>query len=330
LDQDHLQEVIREILKSSIVTIEAMESRFELEIIDAAKFLQRKNPRNIILLGSGKSGYVASRIAATLRSLGFNAFFLHSGELLHGDVGAISSSSLLMIFSNSGKTYELVQTAQAAKLRDIPIISFTGYPDSLIGNLSDTVINLSGSVRNDFLGYVPTATLTAASLAGDCFIGVLSHLYSRGLTEFLANHPDGSLGLFLNTGVSQLMKPISQVALFQPKNTLQEVARELTKFPNGIGIAVTESFEILGIITDGDIRRLISEALELNPSKILVGDFLNDKPATIQAECSVAEALNLMTTNKPKRISTLPVVNNGILVGVITMSDIEQRREMNA
>jgi arabinose-5-phosphate isomerase len=330
LDQDNLQEVIREILKSSIKTIEALESKFELEIIDAAKFLQFKNPQNLILLGSGKSGYIASRLAATLRSLGFNAFFLHSGELLHGDVGAISTSSLLMIFSNSGKTHELVQTAQAAKLRDIPIISFTGHPGSLIGNLSDKVIDLRGSVKNDFLGYVPTATLTAASLAGDCFVGVLSHLYSRGLTEFLSNHPDGSLGLFLNTGVSQLMKPITQVALFQPKNTLQEVARELTKFPNGIGIAVTESFEILGIVTDGDIRRLVSETLELNPSKILIGDYINDKPAIIQSECTVAEALNLMITNKPKRISTLPVVNKGVLVGVITMNDIEQRRDINA
>ena len=330
VDQDNLEGIIHTILKSSVESIKSFEKKFANEVLEAAAFIRNQNPANLILLGSGKSGYIASRLAATLRSLGFNAFFLQSGELLHGDLGAVNSSSLLILFSNSGETVELVKTAEIAMSKGIPIVSFVGQPNSSICGLSDKVIDLSGTVKNDFLSYIPSATLTAASVAGDCLMGVLSQLYSRGITEFLDYHPEGSLGKFLNIRVSQLMKPVNQVALFQRSNTLQEVAILLTKFPNGIGVAVTEKFQVIGIVTDGDIRKLISQNLQISPTDLIMDDFINSKPTLIESESSIAEALNIMTTNLPKRISALPVVDNDILVGVITMGDIEQRREKNA
>ncbi len=330
MSKDNLEEIIQAILNSSKESIESLEKKFVNEVLEAAEFIQNQNPVSIILLGSGKSGYIASRLAATLRSLGFNAFFLHSGELLHGDLGAVNSSSLLIIFSNSGKTVELVKTAEIAKGNGVPIVSFIGQPNSLIGGFSDRVIDLSGSVKNDYLRFIPTATLITASVAGDCLMAVLSQLYSRGITEFLDYHPEGSLGQFLNTSVSQLMKPVNQVAMFQPWNTLQEVAIKLTEFPNGIGVAVTEKLQVIGIVTDGDIRRLISENLQTSPRELVMEHFINGKPTLIEAESTIAHALNIMTSNLPKRISALPVIQNDILVGVITMADIEQRREKNA
>ena len=126
------------------------------------------------------------------------------------------------------------------------------------------------------------------------------------------------------------MKPVNRVALFQPSNTLQEVAIKLTEFPNGIGVAVTEKLQVIGIVTDGDIRRLISENLQTSPRELVMDHFINGKPTLIEAESTIAHALNIMTSNLPKRISALPVIQNDILVGVITMADIEQRREKNA
>lgn len=330
VDQDEPEEIISTILKNSLGGLKSLEARFEKEVLEAAEFIHHRNPMNFILLGSGKSGYIASRVAATLRSLGFNAFFLHSGELLHGDLGALKGSTLLIIFSNSGQTMELVKTAELARSRKIPIVSLIGHPNSLIGSLSNRVIDLSASRKYDFLSYVPTATLTVASVAGDCLIGALSQMHFRGITEFLENHPEGSLGKFLNAKVSSFMKPVHQVALLQPQNSLQEVARELTKFPNGIGVAITEGFRLIGIITDGDIRRLISENSSDNPKEIVIDAFINRKPTVIQPDSSVAQALKAMTTNHPKRISALPVVDKDIFIGVITMNDIEQRRDEHA
>jgi arabinose-5-phosphate isomerase len=278
-------------------------------------------------LGSGKSGYVAARFAASLRSIGLNAHFLHSGELLHGDLGAFLDNSVVVIFSNSGNTYELVRSSEISRERRIPVIAFLGNPNSALARGSDFVVDLSSSTNLEYSNFLPTVSITSATVAANCLLSGIAYIFNKNATDFAKNHPDGSLGGFLALPIAEVMTPKNQVAQFDIHSTVNYIAQEMTKYPKGVALMIDEKNLLLGLLTDGDMRRVLSSYVS---NEISIEEFITYTPTVIDIGESLAAALSTMTSNKPKRISVLPVTKNGEVVGVITMNDIEQRRNINA
>jgi arabinose-5-phosphate isomerase len=323
---ENLSLEIESALESEIFGVRNLKTKIEKDIFAVTKFIYDLNPNTYLILGSGKSGYVAARFAASLRSIGISAHFLQSGELLHGDVGAFLGSTVVIIFSNSGNTYELVRSSEIARERQIPVISLLGNPNSDVGRGSDYVVDLSSSTNLEYSNFLPTVSITSATVAANCLLSGIAYIFSKGATDFARNHPDGSLGGFLALPIAEVMTPIHQVAQFDMKSSVNYIAQEMTKFPKGVAIMMDKKNSLLGLLTDGDMRRILSSYVS---NEISVEKFITYTPAVIDITETLATALSTMTSNKPKRISVLPVTKDGVVVGVITMNDIEQRRNTN-
>jgi arabinose-5-phosphate isomerase len=313
-------------LKSEIIGVQNLKTKIEKDIFAVTKFIYDLNPQTYLILGSGKSGYVAARFAASLRSIGLSAHFLQSGELLHGDVGAFLDNSLVIMFSNSGNTYELVRSSEIARERRIPVIAFLGNLNSDIGRGSDYVVDLSSSTNLEYSNFLPTVSITSATVAANCLLSGIAYIFNKSATDFARNHPDGSLGGFLSLPIAEVMTPIQQVAQFEMNSTVNYIAQEMTKFPKGVAIMMDQKNLLLGLLTDGDMRRILSSYVD---NEISIEKFITYTPTVIDIGETLANALSTMTSNKPKRISVLPVTRDGEVVGVITMNDIEQRRNIN-
>jgi len=313
-------------LNSEIIGVQNLKTKIEKDIFAVTKFIYDLNPQTYLILGSGKSGYVAARFAASLRSIGLSAHFLQSGELLHGDVGAFLDNSVVIIFSNSGNTYELVKSSEIARERRIPVIAFLGNLNSDIGRGSDYVVDLSSSTNLEYSNFLPTVSITSATVAANCLLSGIAYIFNKSATDFARNHPDGSLGGFLSLPIAEVMTPIQQVAQFEMNSTVNYIAQEMTKFPKGVAIMTDQKNLLLGLLTDGDMRRILSSYVD---NEISIEKFITYTPTVIDIGETLANALSTMTSNKPKRISVLPVTKDGEVVGVITMNDIEQRRNIN-
>jgi len=313
-------------LKSEIIGVQNLKTKIEKDIFTVTKFIYDLNPQTYLILGSGKSGYVAARFAASLRSIGLSAHFLQSGELLHGDVGAFLDNSVVIIFSNSGNTYELARSSEIARERRIPVIAFLGNQNSDIGRGSDYVVDLSSSTNLEYSNFLPTVSITSATVAANCLLSGIAYIFNKSAADFARNHPDGSLGGFLSLPIAEVMTPIQQVAQFEMNSTVNYIAQEMTKFPKGVAIMTDQKNLLLGLLTDGDMRRILSSYVD---NEISIEKFITYTPTVIDIGETLANALSTMTSNKPKRISVLPVTKDGEVVGVITMNDIEQRRNIN-
>ncbi len=317
-------------LSAEILSVQALKANIEKDILNATNIIHNLNPQTIIILGSGKSGYVAARFAASMRSIGFNAHFLHSGELLHGDVGALNKTSVVIFFSNSGNTAELVKAMEIACNKEIPTIAFLGNENSALGDAADCVINLSCSTKMEYSNFLPTASITAATAAANCLLVALAFEFKKNANDFAQNHPDGSLGGFLSLPIKEVMTPLSQVALFDVESSISFIAKEMTKFPKGVALMVDSEMSLLGLLTDGDMRRILSKYTGIELSKITVENLMTSNPTVIDLSESIATALSTMTSNQPKRVSVLPVTNESAVVGIVTLNDIEARRFKNA
>jgi arabinose-5-phosphate isomerase len=326
LPKNNLQLEIETALESEIIGVQNLKTKIENDVFAVTKFFFELNPQTYLILGSGKSGYVAARFAASLRSIGLNAHFLQSGELLHGDVGAFLDNSAVIMFSNSGNTYELVRSSEIARERRVPVIAFLGNPNSNIGRCADYVIDLSSSTNLEYSNFLPTVSITSATAAANCLLIGIAYNLNKSATDFARNHPEGSLGGFLGIPIVEVMTPIHQVAQFEKHSTVNYVAQEMTKFPKGVAIMKDEKNLLLGLLTDGDMRRILAIQVD---NEISIEKFITYTPTVIDIGETLATALSTMTSNKPKRISVLPVTEDGEIVGVITMNDIEQRRNIN-
>ena len=321
---------IESALNAEILGINNLKTRIEKDIFAITQFIHDLDPQTYILLGSGKSGYVAARFAASLRSIGFSAHFLQSGELLHGDLGAFLPDSIIIMFSNSGNTNELVKSLEIAKEKQISVIAFLGNPNSDIGRGADYVIDLSHSSNLEYSNFLPTVTITSATAAANCLLSGIAYIFNKGASDFAKNHPDGSLGGFLGLPISEVMTPINQVALFDSRSTVSYVAQEMTKFPKGVALMMDARNNLLGLLTDGDMRRILSNYTVKEILENSIEGFITSNPSVIDFGATLATALSTMAANKPKRVSVLPVIKDGKVIGIITMNDIEQRRYTSA
>ena len=272
----------------------------------------------VVVTGMGKSGHIAGKIAATLASTGTPAFFVHPGEASHGDLGMITASDVVLALSNSGETAEIVTILPLIKRLNVPLIAMTGNPESTLSQAATANINVRVEKEACPLGLAPTASTTAALAMGDALAVAL--LETRGFTEedFARSHPGGALGRRLLLLIDDLMHTGDAIPQVDPATPISDALMEMTRKGLGMTAVVDDQGKLVGIFTDGDLRRIIDHKVDLHQA--LVKDVMTADCKAIQPGMLAAEALQIMDSTK---INALPVVNaKNELVGALNMHDL--------
>ncbi len=294
--------------------IEKLDSNFEkaVEIIYESK-------GRVVVTGMGKSGLVGKKIAATLASTGTPAFFLHPAEAIHGDLGMVTSDDVIIAISNSGETDELIGLVPFLKRFNVNLISMTGNHDSTLSKASDVDLDISVKEEACPFGVVPTASTTATMAMGDAI--AIALLTKRGYKEedFAFFHPGGSLGKKLFIKVKDLMHEGEALPAVPPDISVIKAVMEISSKRLGVTIVVAEDEKILGIITDGDVRRGI-EKWDKAFFDMKAGEVMTKNPMTISEDDLAAKALSIM---EEKSITSLVVPDGeGRAKGIIHLHDI--------
>jgi arabinose-5-phosphate isomerase len=260
-NQDFLA-MAREALAIEAQAVSALAERLNGQFSDAAQAILDCKGR-VILIGVGKSGLIAKKIAATFASTGTPSFFVHATEASHGDLGMITHEDVVIALSNSGSTEELVAVLPAIARRGAKIVAMTGKLDSALARQADLVLDCGVEKEACPLNLAPTASTTAALALGDALAVVV--LKARGFSEedFALSHPGGSLGRKLLTHVSDVMRKGDRIPMVPPSASISNAILEITKKGLGMTAVVTPDQKLLGIFTDGDLRRLIEQGLDL-------------------------------------------------------------------
>ncbi|MDR0595436.1 MAG: KpsF/GutQ family sugar-phosphate isomerase [Puniceicoccales bacterium] len=276
----------------------------------------------IMVCGIGKSGHIARKIAATFTSIGQPAVFLHPAEAVHGDLGVYSPKDLTILISKSGATDELLRLIPTLRAFNSKIIAIVGNPHSPIADSADVVIDISFAKEADPLGIVPTTSAIVSLAIGDALAAEI--MYDRGVSkgDFARYHPAGQLGRNLLLRVGDVMAKVSHCARVSPGSTLREIVVEMTKFPLGAALVIGEEENLLGIITDGDIRRSLQLAIDIDT--LNAENVMAKTPQTIFSDASLGDALEMME-NRKSQISVLPVLDRadgkGQVVGLLRLHD---------
>lgn len=272
----------------------------------------------VVVMGMGKAGHVGRKIAATLASTGTPAMFVHPAEASHGDLGMIKSIDLVLAISNSGESDEINAILPTIIRLGVPIVALTGGMQSSLARHAHYVLNSAVPREACPLNLAPTASTTAQMAMGDALAVAL--LDARGFKEndFAISHPGGALGRRLLTHVSDVMRPIEQTPQVLPSATLAQLMKEMSDKGLGASAVVDEDQHILGIFTDGDLRRLIESGKEL--LSLTAAQIMHASPRSIQANSLAVEAAQLM---EEYRINSLLVVNDAQqLVGSLNTHDL--------
>jgi arabinose-5-phosphate isomerase len=272
----------------------------------------------VVVMGMGKSGHVGRKIAATLASTGTPAMFVHPAEAHHGDLGMVTPGDVVLALSNSGESEELTGLLPVLKRQGVPLVAITGRAESSLARHADVVLDSAVSVEACPLNLAPTASTTAQLALGDALAVVL--LESRGFKpeDFARSHPGGSLGRRLLTHVRDVMRSGDAVPAVAPDTAFSDLMREMSAKGLGAAAIVDAQRRVLGIFTDGDLRRKIEAGLDLRQTT--AQQVMTPAPATIGDELLAAEAVALM---EARRITTVLVVDaQGQLVGALNTNDL--------
>lgn len=272
----------------------------------------------IIVIGMGKSGHIGCKIAATLASTGSPAFFIHAAEALHGDLGMITPGDVVLALSNSGKTAELLAIVPVLRQMKIPLISLTGNAASALAEQADQHILVAVDAEACPLGLAPTSSSTAALVMGDAIAVTL--LTARGFTReaFAMSHPAGNLGKRLLLKVSDLMHAGAATPKVSAATLLSEALIEMTSKRLGMTTVVDDNGHLLGVFTDGDLRRVIQKGLDLRQAKI--AEVMVKAPKHLHGDDLASHAFDLMEAHK---ITSLPVLDqSGVVIGALHLHDL--------
>ena len=306
------------VLRTEAEAVSALQERLGDDFSRACDLILNCKGR-IVVTGMGKSGHIGNKIAATLASTGTPAFFMHSGEASHGDLGMITPQDLVIALSNSGETSEITLLLPLLKRLGIPLLALTGKPGSTLARSADIHLDVSVSKEACPLGLAPTSSTTATLAMGDAL--AVAVLQARGFTEhdFALSHPGGNLGRRLLLRVSDIMHTGDEIPLVNSDVTLKETLLEMTAKGLGMaGVVDAESGRLAGIYTDGDLRRTFDRMPNIETA--LVRDFMTSNCVTIEAERIASEALKLM---HDKKINALMVVDdNQVVQGALNMHDL--------
>jgi arabinose-5-phosphate isomerase len=297
--------------------VDQLKSRLDDSFIAACQLCLDTDGR-VVVTGMGKSGHIGGKIAATLASTGTPSFFMHPAEASHGDLGMITASDTLLAVSYSGETQEIVTILPLVKRMGAKLISMTGKPGSTLANAADVHLDVSVSKEACPLDLAPTASTTATLAMGDALAVAL--LESRGFTEedFALSHPSGSLGKRLLLRVGDVMHTGVKVPAVGGKVSLRDGLVEMSDKGLGMTAVVDDDNRVLGIFTDGDLRRALDAGTnvhETNMSAVMHADYVAVRPDTM-----AAEAVHILEENK---ITALLIEDeNGVLVGALNIQDL--------
>jgi len=269
----------------------------------------------VVVTGMGKSGHIAGKIAATLASTGTPAFFVHPGEASHGDMGMITASDCVIALSNSGSTHEILTLLPLIKRLGVPLISMTGSDSSELAQTADVHLLTSVETEACPLNLAPTSSTTAALVMGDAL--AIAVLEARGFTaeEFAFSHPGGALGKRLLLRVADVMVSGSDIPTIAPTAMLADAIVEMTQKGLGMTTIATDGQRLLGIFTDGDLRRAVENGIDLRATPLTAA--MTADTRTIHQELLAAEAMALMERHQ---ISALVVVDDqDTILGIVTL-----------
>jgi len=275
-------------------------------------------PTRVVITGIGKSGIIGQKIAATLNSTGTPAFFLHPVEAMHGDLGMVAATDIVIAISYSGRTAELNILLMSLKKRGISVIAMTGGLDSPLAGASDIVLDIGVPKEACPLGLAPTASTTATLAMGDALSVVLLNRKKFQASDFRYNHPGGSLGERLKVKVREVMVSGSRVPMILENQSAVSGVRILNEKNLGAVLIVNDGNKIVGILTDGDVRRYIAEQRSFSGRS--VGEVMTAEPVCIDGEMLAADALSIMQRHE---ITILPIIDNQRkLVGMLHLHDL--------
>ena len=302
--------------------LQSLQARIGPAFADACRELMACRGR-VVCTGMGKSGHIATKIAATLSSTGTPAFFLHPGEASHGDLGMVKDSDVVLLLSNSGESEEILTIVPALKRQGNRIIAMTGRPDSRLATLADVHLDVSVPEEACPLGLAPTSSTTASLVMGDALAVAL--LESRGFTadDFARSHPAGSLGRRLLLHISDVMHGGDEVPRVGENASASEALVEMSRKRLGMTAVVDAAGRLLGVFTDGDLRRALDDA-QLDLRSMPVKSLMAHTPKTIGPNQLAVEAAHLMEAHK---INALVVVDDERrVVGALNIHDLLRAR----
>ena len=276
----------------------------------------------IVISGMGKSGLIAQKIAATLCSIGNEAVFLHPAEAVHGDLGIYAPGDPTILISKSGATDEIVRLIPILKEFNSPLIGILGNMNSILSNEMDLVLDASVSKEVDPLAIVPTSSTTLTLAIGDALAAVLMVNKNFKREDFAKLHPAGDLGRRLKLKVKDVMQPIDKVAVVDSNDDLRNTVIKMTEKPQGAALVLNDEKILMGIITEGDLRRSLANEIDIDNCK--ANELMSANPIAIKIDSSLSEVISLME-NRESQISVLPVVDqSNICLGLIRIHDIYQ------
>ncbi len=315
---DQITQVLQQEANAISQTLNQLQPTEVEQAINLLKTCQGK----VLLLGIGKSGLIARKIAATLTSTGTPALYLHPSDALHGDIGIATTSDVAIALSNSGETDELLGMLPYLKNRQIPIIAIVGNLKSTLARNATAILNATVEQEACPFNLAPTASTTVALAIGDAIAMTLMQV--KGLTpnDFAFNHPAGRLGKRLTLTVGDLMHQGDNNPTIPLECPYIEVLEVISQKGLGAVSVVNNKGKLLGIITDGDVRRTLKTITPQNWQNLTSTKMMTANPVTITPEILAYEALQLME-NRPSQIGVLPVVDsNYIAIGMLRLHDI--------
>ena len=308
----------KEVLKIEARGIDALGARLDDSFLRAVELLYECRGK-VVITGMGKSGIISRKIAATLASTGTPSFFLHAGEGIHGDLGMVMRGDVIVAVSNSGETEEILKLLPHIKFNGLKLIVMTGKLDSTLAKAGDVVLNVGVSEEACPLGLAPTASTTAALAMGDALAVVLLEKKEFREQDFALRHPGGILGRRLILKVKDLMKMGDEIPLVREETPMKEALFEITSKRLGVTGVVDGEGRLVGVITDGDLRRGLEKKGDIFGLK--AAELMTRGPKAIAAEMLAAEAVAVM--------EQFPITSLFILdqqskkpIGVIHLHDI--------
>jgi arabinose-5-phosphate isomerase len=320
-DKNHFAEV-QGFLRLESEAIAQTAGRLQRDEIERVVQLLAACKGKIVILGVGKSGIIAQKIAATMTSTGTGALYLHPSDALHGGIGIINADDAVMILSNSGETDEIIEMLPYLKRRQVPLIALVGNLNSTLARRADAVID--GSVDQEAcpLNLAPTTSTTVALALGDALAMTLMQVNGLTPDDFAVNHPAGQLGKRLTLTVADLMHSGEDNPTIALGAVWVDAVKGISAGGLGAVTVVDDAGRLMGIITDGDLRRAIQKSDPASLAKLRSDELMTRNPAVASPELLAYDALRLME-DRPSQISVLPVVDGDrVCVGLIRLHDI--------
>lgn len=318
--EDVMLEQARQVLRMEAEAVLEQVERID-EHFKAAVEMILACPGRTVITGMGKSGIIGRKMAATLASTGTPSFYLHPAEGIHGDLGMVTEGDVVIALSNSGETGEVLHILPSLRRIGAKLIAMVGNPNSTLAKNSDIVLNVGVTREACPLGLAPTSSTTAALAYGDALALALLSKRKFTASQFAVFHPGGSLGRRLLLTVEDIMHSGDENPLVKANISVQDALFVITDKGLGAVSVVDDDNKMLGVLTDGDIRRGLSKGVDF--LKRPVTELMTASPKTITKDKLAAQALHIMESNRPKPITVLPVVDaDNRVIGLLHMTDL--------